>query len=40
MEELVFTSEKGNSVTTSKLVADKFGKQHKHVLESIRELIS
>lgn len=39
MNELVFKTEKGTSVTNSLLIAEKFGKEHKHVLESIRELI-
>jgi len=39
MEELVFKSEKGTPVTNSLLVAQKFGKEHKHVLDSIRELL-
>jgi Rha family phage regulatory protein len=38
MEELVFKSEKGTPVTTSLLVAKKFGKQHKDVLDAIRTL--
>jgi anti-repressor protein len=38
MEELVFKSEKGTPVTSSLLVAQKFGKEHKDVLESIRNL--
>jgi anti-repressor protein len=38
MEELVFKSEKRTPVTTSLLVAQKFGKQHKDVLEAIRTL--
>lgn len=40
MNNLVFKSEKGNAVTTSLLVAQKFGKEHKNVLASIREMIS
>lgn len=38
MNELVFKSEKGNVVTTSLLVAEKFGKRHSDVLRAIREL--
>jgi Rha family phage regulatory protein len=38
MEELVFKSEKGATVTSSSLVAQKFGKQHKDVLEAVRRL--
>ena len=40
MEELVFKSEKGTPVTNSLLVAERFGKEHKHVLESIRNLVA
>ena len=40
MEELVFKSEKGTPVTTSLLVAQKFGKQHKDVLESVRGILT
>ena len=39
MEELVFASRKGNAVTDSLLVAKKFEKQHKHVLDAIRNII-
>jgi Rha family phage regulatory protein len=39
MNELVFKSEKGTPVTNSLLVAEKFGKEHRHVLDSIDELI-
>ena len=39
MNELVLKSDKGNVITTSLLVAQKFGKEHKHVLEAIREII-
>ena len=38
MNELVFKSEKGTPVTNSLLVAQKFGKEHKHVIEAIRSL--
>lgn len=38
MNELVFKSEKGNPVTTSLLVAQKFEKNHKDVLKAIRNL--
>lgn len=38
--DLAFKSEKGNPVTTSLLVADKFGKRHKHVIESIKNIVS
>lgn len=39
MTELVFKNE-GNIVTNSLLVAEKFGKEHRHVLEAIREILS
>lgn len=39
MENLVFNGENGHALTNSLLVAEKFGKEHKHVLSSIRELI-
>lgn len=39
MEELVYLSKKGNPVTNSRLVAEKFKKHHKHVLEAIDNLI-
>jgi Rha family phage regulatory protein len=38
MEELVYKSEKGTPVTNSLLVAQKFGKEHKDVLDAIRNL--
>lgn len=38
MDELVFKSEKGNPVTTSLIVAEKFKKNHKDVLRAIRNL--
>lgn len=40
MNELVFKSNEGNLVTTSKLVAEKFGKEHKHVLDAVRNICS
>jgi anti-repressor protein len=40
MKELVFKGESNQVLTNSLLVADKFGKNHKHVLDAIRELIS
>jgi anti-repressor protein len=40
MEELVFKSAKGNPVTTSLLVAIKFGKEHKDVIRAIKNLIN
>jgi anti-repressor protein len=39
MEELVFKSAKGNPVTTSLLVAMKFGKEHKDVIRAIKNII-
>jgi phage regulator Rha-like protein len=40
MNELVFRSEKGNPVTNSLLVAEKFGKRHSDILISIEGLIN
>jgi len=40
MNELVFKSDKGNPVTTSLLVAEKFGKEHKNVIQSIQNLVA
>lgn len=39
MEELVYKSSKGNPVTTSLIVAEVFEKDHKHVIESIRNIM-
>ena len=39
MNEIVFRSANDQAVTSSLLVAEKFGKEHKHVLDSIRKLI-
>lgn len=39
MKELVFKGESNQVLTNSLLVAEKFGKNHKHVLDSIRELM-
>lgn len=39
-QELVFSNENGQALTNSLLVAKKFGKNHKHVLESIRKIIT
>ena len=39
MKELVFKGEEGQALTSSLLVAEKFGKEHRTVLASIRELI-
>lgn len=38
MDDLVFKSEKGSAVTNSLLVAEKFGKEHRNVLQSIEKL--
>lgn len=40
MNELVVKSHTGEPVTSSLMVAEKFGKQHKHVLEAVRGIIS
>lgn len=40
MTDLVFKSPKGNPVTTSLIVAEMFEKNHRHVLEAIRNLIT
>ncbi|MCE8966458.1 phage regulatory protein/antirepressor Ant [Bacteroides fragilis] len=40
MKDLVFKGESNQVLTSSLLVADKFGKNHKHVLDAIRELIN
>lgn len=39
MKDLVFKGESNEVLTNSLLVAEKFGKNHKHVLESVRELV-
>ncbi len=39
MKQLVIRSDKNTPVTTSLLVAEKFGKNHRHVLEAIDELV-
>lgn len=39
MNELVFKGQNDQVLTNSLLVAEKFGKEHKNVLSSIRELI-
>lgn len=39
MESLVYKGQNDQSITNSLLVAKKFGKEHKHVLDSIRDLI-
>ena len=38
--ELVFKSEKGTSITNSLLVAEKFGKEHKNVIQNIENLVA
>ena len=40
MNEIVYKSQKGNPVTNSLLVAEKFEKNHRDVTESIRRLLS
>ena len=39
MNDLVFKGQNNQALTNSLLVAEKFGKEHKHVLDAIRELI-
>lgn len=39
MTELVFRGESDQPLTNSKLVAEVFGKEHKHVLDAIRSLV-
>ena len=39
MKQLVIRSDKNTPVTTSLLVAEKFGKNHRHVLEAIDEFV-
>lgn len=39
MEKLVFKGDNNRIFTNSLLVAEKFGKQHKHVIESIKKII-
>lgn len=39
MNEIAFRDANDQAVTSSLLVAEKFGKEHKHVLDSIRKLI-
>lgn len=39
MKDLIFKGENGQALTSSLLVAEKFKKEHKHVLSSIRELM-
>lgn len=39
MNELVFKGQNDQVLTNSLLVAEKFGKEHKHVLDAIRELM-
>lgn len=40
MQEIVFRSNDNQALTTSVIVAEKFGKEHKHVLEAIRNILS
>lgn len=39
MSDLVFKGENNQAMTNSLLVAEKFGKEHKHVLDAIREIV-
>ena len=39
MKELVFKGESNQVLTNSLLVAEKFGKEHRNVIQSIRELL-
>ena len=39
MNELVFKGENGQAVTNSLLVAEKFGKEHRNVIQAIRAII-
>lgn len=39
MEELVFQGLNGQAVTNSLLVAEKFGKEHRNVIRSIKEIL-
>lgn len=39
MEGIVFRSSDNQALTTSAIVAEKFGKEHKHVLEAIRKIL-
>lgn len=39
MQEIVFRSNDNQALTTSVIVAEKFGKEHKHVLETIRDIL-
>lgn len=39
MKDLVFKDGSNRVLTNSLLVAEKFGKEHKHVLNAIRELV-
>jgi anti-repressor protein len=40
MSELVFKTDKGTPITTSLLVAQKFEKEHKHIMRDIKEIMS
>lgn len=40
MQEIVFRSSDNQALTTSAIVAEKFGKEHKNVLSAIRELFN
>jgi len=38
MDQLVLTNKKGDNITTSLIIAETFGKEHKNVLRDIQEL--
>lgn len=40
MQEIVFRSNDNQALTTSVIVAEKFGKEHKHVLKAIKSLFT
>lgn len=40
MDNLVFKGNEGQALTNSLLIAEKFGKYHKHVIQSIKDLIT
>lgn len=40
MKDLVFKGESNQVLTNSLLVAEKFGKEHQHVLRDVRNLIN
>ena len=40
MNKLVILSERGNPITNSLLVAEKFEKEHKNVIQAIQNLVA